>query len=99
MGLAFHTNPFDEKIRYENGPFEAVLLFHGHDHELTLDRPASKLDLDKPAVSHPNLLRLEVYGWPDVKAAQVNVDTSKRWVFGFEPRYAADSVSTHPGSD
>jgi hypothetical protein len=112
--LAFHTNPFDEKLRYENGPFEAVvqailaeadafdgqvLIVQGHYHELTIDRPASKLDLDKPGVSHPNLLRLQVYGWPDMKAVQVHVDTSKRWVFGFEPLYAAESVSTHSALD
>jgi len=112
--LAFHTNPFDETIRYDNGPSEPVLqaildaaasfqgqvlIVHGHDHQFTIDRPASKLDTDKPAVSHPNILRLEVYGWPDMKAVQVHVDTSKPWVFGFEPLYAAESVSTHSAKD
>jgi len=108
--FAFHTNPFDEKIRYENGPDEPVLqaildgadaldgmvlVVQGHYHEFTVDRPVSKLDVDKPGVSHPNVLRLQVYGWPDMKAVQVHVDTSKPWVFGFEPLYAAEgSVST-----
>jgi len=110
--FAFHTNPFDPAIRYENGPSEPVLqaildgadafdgqvlVVHGHDHQFTVDRPASELDIAKPGVSHPNLLRLEVYGWPDMKAVQVHVDVSKPWVFGFEPLYAADgSISTHP---
>jgi len=111
--FAFHTNPFDDKLRYENGPSEPVLraildgadafdgmvlVVQGHYHELTIDRPVSKLDFDTPGVSHPNVLRLQVYGWPDMKAVQVHVDVSKPWVFGFEPLYAADgSVSTHSG--
>jgi len=111
--FAFHTNPFDEKLRYDGGPSEAVLraiidgadaldgmvlVVQGHYHQFTVDRPVTELDTDKPAVNHPNLLRLQVYGWPDMKAVQVRVDTSKPWVFGFEPLYAADeSVSTHSG--
>jgi hypothetical protein len=109
--LAFHSNPFDEKLRYDNGPFEAVLrailaeadaftgqvlVVQGHYHEFIIDRPVSELDLDKPGVSHANVQRLQVYGWPDMKAVRVSVDTSKPWVFGFEPLYAAaGSVSTH----
>src|SRR5262245_24478776 len=111
--LAFHSNPFDEKLRYDGGPLEPVLraivseadafpgqvlIVHGHYHEFTVDRPVSKLDLDKPGVSHPNLARLQVYGWPDMKAVRVTVDTTKPWVFGFEPLYAAEgSVSTSRG--
>jgi hypothetical protein len=30
-----------------------------------------------------------------MKAVRVTVDTTKRWVFGFEPVYAAESTSTH----
>ena len=57
----------------------------------------TELDFDKPGVNHPNVTRLQTYGWPDMKAVRVSVDTSKPWVFGFEPLYAADeSVSTHP---
>lgn len=109
--FAFHTNPFDEMLRHENGPSEPVLrtlidgadaldgmvlVIQGHAHELTVDRPVSKIDIEKPAISHPNVLRLQVYGWPDMKAVQVHVDVSKPWVFGFEPLYAVDeSVSTH----
>jgi hypothetical protein len=111
--LAFHSNPFDEALRYEGGPFEAivdaiageadafhgqVLVVHGHYHEFTVDRPLTELDLDGPAVSHPNLTRLQVYGWPDMKAMRVSVDTSKPWVFGFEPVYAA-GVSVSPNKD
>ena len=107
--FAFHTNPFLEEVRWEGGPSEAVLqaiiagadafdgqvlVVHGHTHEFTIDRPVTELDTHKPSVSHPNLTRLQVYGWPDMKAVRVTVDVSKRWVFGFEPLYAASSVST-----
>ena len=106
--FAFHTNPFLDEVRWEGGPSEAVLqaivagadafdgqvlVVHGHTHEFTVDRPLSELDTDAPSVSHQNLTRLQVYGWPDMKAVRVTVDVSKRWVFGFEPLYAAESVS------
>jgi hypothetical protein len=108
--LAFHSNPFDEKLRHDGGPFEPViraideeaerfdgqvLVVHGHYHEFVIDRPLTQLDLDKPGVTRQNLVRLQVYGWPDMKAVQVSVDTSKPWVFAFEPVYAKDSVSAN----
>ncbi len=111
--IAFHSDVFDPALRYEGGPFEPVvkaieaeadafdgqvLLVHGHHHEFTIDRPLTELDLDKPGVLHPNVTRLQVYGWPDMKAVRVSVDTSKPWVFGFEPVYAA-GVSTSPHKD
>jgi hypothetical protein len=113
--LAFHSNPFDKELRYEGGPFEAVveaiaaeadgfdgqvLVAHGHDHAFTVDRPLSELDIEKPGVSHPNVMRLQVYGWPDMKAVRVSVDTSMPWVFGFEPLYSAGvSVSPHKDTE
>jgi Calcineurin-like phosphoesterase len=112
--LAFHSNPFDEKLRYPGGPFEPVLqailsgaegfdgqvlIVQGHYHEFTIDRPVTELDLDTPAVRRPNITRLQVYGWPDMKAVRVSVDTSKPWVFGFEPLYGEHSVSTTSDSD
>lgn len=113
--LFFHSNPFGEDLRYEGGPFEPVveriieeadafdgqvLLVHGHHHELVIDRPVTEIDLDGPAVHHPNITRLQVYGWPDMKAVRVTVDVSKPWVFGFEPLWAAGrSVSPHSDID
>lgn len=113
--LAFHSNPFDEQLRYEGGPFEAVvsaidaeaeafdgqvLIVQGHYHQFVIDRPLTKLDLDKPGVTRQNLIRLQVYGWPDMKAVRVSVDTSKPWVFGFEPVYSAGvSTSSNKESD
>jgi hypothetical protein len=111
--LAFHSNPFDEPLRYEGGPFEAVvkaiaveadafdgqvLVVHGHYHEFIVDRPLSEPDLDLPGVPHANVTRLQVYGWPDMKAVRVSVDTTKPWVFGFEPLYSA-GVSTSANKD
>lgn len=111
--LAFHSNPFDEKLRHEGGPFEPVLkaiteeadafdgqvlAVQGHYHAFTIDRPLSKLDFDRPGVAHPNVTRLQVYGWPDMKAVRVSVDTATPWVFGFEPLYAA-GVSVSPNKD
>jgi hypothetical protein len=112
--LAFHSNPFDEKLRHELGPFEPVLraivaeadafagqvlVVHGHNHHFVIDRPVTKLDLDRPAVEHPNLTRLQVYGWPEMKAVRVTVDVSRPWVFGFEPLYdPAAAVSPHSDS-
>lgn len=113
--FAFHSNPFDEALRFPGGPFEAVvaaiaaeadafdgqvLLVHGHHHEFTIDRPLTVLDLDRPGTTHANVTRLQVYGWPDMKAVRVSVDVSKPWVFGFEPVYAEGlSVSPHKDTD
>ena len=111
--LAFHSNPFAEQLRYEGGPFESivqaidseaesfdgqVLIVQGHYHEFVIDRPLTRLDLDKPGVTRQNLTRLQVYGWPDMKAVRVSVDTSKPWVFGFEPVYAPQN-SVSPNKD
>lgn len=113
--LAFHSNPFDEKLRHEGGPFEPVvqaiaaesdafdgqvLVVQGHNHAFLIDRPLTALDLDAPSVSRQNLTRLQVYGWPDMKAVRVTVDVSKPWVFGFEPVYSTGvSTSSNKESD
>jgi hypothetical protein len=113
--LAFHSNPFDKELRYDGGPLEPVLqaivaeadgfdgqvlVIHGHYHAFTVDRPLSDPDTDTPKVPHPNITRLQVYGWPDMKAVRVSVDTAKPWVFGFEPVYAVGaSVSTSKAKD
>jgi len=107
--VAFHSNPFDKELRFDGGPLEAVLqaiiaeadafdgqvlVVHGHYHQFTIDRPLSDLDIDAPKVAHPNLTRLQVYGWPDMKAVRVSVDTTKPWIFGFEPVYAAEGSTS-----
>ena len=62
--LAFHSNPFNENLRYDGGPFESVvkaidseaeafdgqvLIVQGHYHEFVIDRPLTQLDLESPA--------------------------------------------------
>jgi hypothetical protein len=113
--LACHSNPFPEELRYFGGPFEAVLaaiieeaadfsgqvlLVHGHNHEFIIDRPVTELSLEPPGSEHANVTRLQVYGWPDMKAVRVSVDVSKPWVFGFEPVWAEGSgLSTNSDLD
>jgi len=36
---------------------------------------------------HDNLVRLQVYGAPEIKAVKVDVDPATPWVFGFTPLY------------
>ena len=67
--------------RYE----KPILLVHGDQHRLTLDRPLSQFGSD--GLDYGNLIRLQVYGDPEVRAVQINVDTEKPWVFGYEPLY------------
>jgi len=49
-------------------------------------------------MTRQNLTRLQVYDRPDMKAVRVSVDTSKPWVFGFEPLYATQN-SISPNND
>ena len=60
-----------------------VLLIHGDDHEFTLDRPflASGGEAQKPKGA--NILRLQVYGAPEIRAVRVTVDPGTPWVFSF----------------
>ncbi len=113
--ISFHSNPFHEKLRYPGGPFEAVLaaiideaetfdgqvlIVHGHNHAFTIDRPVTELTFEPPGAKHDNITRLQVYGWPDMKAVRVTVDISKPWVFGFEPVWSEGaSVSTNSDVD
>jgi hypothetical protein len=69
------------------------------DQDVGDDDRLTELDTDTPAVRRPNVTRLQVYGWPDLKAVRVMVDVAKPWVFGFEPLYAEGSVSTHSARD
>jgi len=41
---------------------------------------------EKPPL-YANITRLQVYGAPELKAVQVNVDTETPWVFSFQPLY------------
>ncbi|MCY4657261.1 MAG: metallophosphoesterase [Gammaproteobacteria bacterium] len=61
-----------------------VLLIHGDFHKFIIDRPF--LESREPG-RYGNITRLQVYGDPDIRGVQVGVDTSKKWVFSYEPIY------------
>jgi hypothetical protein len=106
--IAFHSNIFDKKTRLDTGPFEPiveaiasgaeafrgqVLVVHGHEHKFIVDRPLREWDNEAKTSIHDNVTRLQVYGWPDMKAVRVTVDTQTPWVFGFEPLFPEISIS------
>ena len=62
-----------------------ILLVHGDAHRFTLDRPLS--EFGSKGLVYGNLMRLQVFGDPEVRAMRVRVDTETPWVFGFEPLY------------
>jgi hypothetical protein len=96
--VAFQANPWDvpadfagrtgfeeimAALREESDAFgRQVLLVHGDTHALRLDRPYWSEDVP----DHPNLMRLETFGSPEVGWVQVHVDPTSRGVFGFTPR-------------
>ena len=45
----------------------------------------SRGEVDQPL--YGNIVRLQVYGAPELKAVKVGVDTETPWVFSFEPLY------------
>jgi len=57
-----------------------VLVIHGDSHRFIVDRPFRYKD--KPV---QNIVRLEVFGAPDLHAVQVRVDTDDPGVFSFAP--------------
>lgn len=67
--------------RYE----KPILLVHGDAHRFTIDRPLASFGQGR--LVNGNLVRLQVYGDPEVRAVRVSVNTDKPWVFGFEPLY------------
>jgi hypothetical protein len=106
--IAMHSNIFLEGGDQEGGPFTAilnavargaqafpgqVLVVHGHKHDLIIDRPLREWDYQAKTTVHDNVTRLQVYGWPDMKAVRVSVNTGTPWVFGFESLYPVPSLS------
>ena len=65
-----------------------VLLIHGDDHEFMVDRPFLRRGKEGEKAKGANLLRLQVFGAPELRAVRVTVDTETPWVFGFAPLYA-----------
>jgi hypothetical protein len=106
--IALHSDIFGALGQLEGGAFQPVLqavatgaaafagqvlVVHGHEHTFIIDRPLREWDDAATTSVHDNLSRLQVYGWPDMKAVRVTVDTDTPWVFGFEPLYGERSLS------
>ncbi|MEK8031995.1 hypothetical protein AACH06_14300 [Ideonella sp. DXS29W] len=64
-----------------------VLLIHGDDHEFTIDRPFLTPDEAKQQFKGGNVMRLQVYGAPEIRAVRIGVDTATPWVFSFSPLF------------
>jgi hypothetical protein len=60
-----------------------VLLINGDLHALIVDQPFRVVQ--GRTVKGDNIMRLQVYGAPDLRSVRVTVDTETPWVFGFEP--------------
>ncbi len=108
MVISMHSDIFGELGELEGGPFQRVvqaiadgasqfagqvLVIHGHEHTFIINKPLRVWDDANGTTLHDNITRLQVYGWPDMKAVTVSVDTSKPWVFGFEPLFGDDNIS------
>ncbi len=106
--IALHSDIFSDLGRLDGGAFNPVLnaiaagarafagqvlVVHGHEHTFIIDRPLRVWDDEATTTTGDNVTRLQVYGWPDMKAVKVTVDTSTPWVFGFEPVYPQASLS------
>ena len=75
-------------IREEGAKFgKPVLLINGDFHDLVIDRPFMVSQGEEKPPLYANITRLQVYGAPELKAVQVNVDTETPWVFSFQPLY------------
>jgi hypothetical protein len=106
--ISMHSNIFGDLAQMDGSAFQPVLsaisanaetfdgqvlVIHGHEHTFIIDRPMHKWDSAETTISGSNITRLEVFGWPDMKAVRVSVDTSTPWVFGFEPVYGEPSLT------
>jgi hypothetical protein len=75
-------------IRDEAARFgKPVLLINGDFHDLVIDRPFMVSQGEAKPPLYGNITRLQVYGAPELRAVQVQVDTETPWVFAFQPLY------------
>ncbi len=80
-----------QELRVAGGRFgKPVLLIHGDSHEFIVDRPLIESRGESETAKYANIIRLEVFGAPEIKSVQVNVDTKSPWVFSFSPLYNAE---------
>jgi hypothetical protein len=64
-----------------------VLLINGDFHEFVVDQPFAVSQGESKPPLYGNITRLQVFGAPELKAVQVDVDTATPWVFSFQPLY------------
>lgn len=75
-------------IRDLGGRFgKPVLVINGDYHDFIVDRPFMVSQGEAKPPLYANIMRLQVYGAPELKAVKVGVDTDAPWVFSFEPLY------------
>jgi hypothetical protein len=65
-----------------------VLFVHGDYHEFIVDNPFRVGESEVKPPEYDNITRVQVFGAPELRAVQINVDTDTPWVFGFTPLYA-----------
>lgn len=99
--IAFHAEIFEgrgqrygayhsivEELRLGAERFgKPVLVVHGDSHQFTVDRPLLQSRGEAETPANANLVRLEVFGAPEIKAVRVNVEPDTPWVFSFAPLY------------
>ena len=64
-----------------------ILLIHGDTHAFIVDRPFAQQVSETEPLQRGHVVRLEVFGSPEIRAVQVSVDTESRHLFGFTPVY------------
>lgn len=67
-----------------------VLLVHGDSHEFVVDRPLFESQGEAAPPKFGNVIRLEVFGAPELEAVRVQVDTRSSTMFGFSPLLPGD---------
>lgn len=87
--FAMRNGPFGSLIRelqLASDRFEGqILVIHGDSHKFVVDRPFLEMRGEDTPSRYDNLLRLEVFGAPDIGAVRIDVDTGSEAVFSFKP--------------
>jgi hypothetical protein len=64
-----------------------VLVVHGDGHIFTIDRPLLERSGEEHPPRYDRIIRLQVFGAPELKAVRVTVEPETPGVFGFTPLY------------
>ena len=64
-----------------------ILLIHGDTHEFIGDRPFIHSAGESALPSRSHVMRLEVFGAPEIRAVSVSVEPESKHVFGFATLY------------